>query len=213
VSAKVISLNVVHAEVPDVGGSVGVTAIDKRPVADRRKVTTAGVAGDHRSDLKHHGHPNQAVYAYSSEDYQWWEKELDRELLPGVFGENLTTTGVNWNEIAVGTVIQIGTAVLQVSTPRIPCGTFQRWLVEEHWVKRFNDAGRWGSYLRVLEPGEFGAGDKIVISQTPNHIVSIKDVAQVFTGTRIAAQLTRVANCADVEEETRNKAANALANI
>ncbi len=212
-SAKVVSLNVVHAEIPDVGGSVGVTAIDKRPIVDRRKVTTAGVAGDHRSDVKHHGHPNQAVYAYSTEDYLWWSTQLDRELAIGVFGENLTTTGINWNEIKVGSIIEIGTAKLQVSTPRIPCGTFQRWLGEEHWVKRFNDAGRWGSYLRVLESGDIGTGDQIIIIDSPNHEVTITDVAQVFTGLRVKEQLNRVSICPDVVIETRQKALNALANL
>lgn len=211
--AKVMSLNVVHAEVPDVGGSVGVTAIDKRPVTDRRNVTTDGVAGDHRSDMKFHGHPDQAVYAYASEDYSWWSTQLNRDLAPGVFGENLTTTGIDWNAIEVGTIVQVGSATLQVSRPRIPCGTFQRWLDETTWVKRFNEAGRWGSYLRVLESGELGFGDDVKIISKPDHDVSIFDFAQVYTGTRIPEQLTRVSNCADIDQETRDKAATALANL
>lgn len=211
--AHVLSLNVLHAEVPDVGGSVGVTAIDKRPVFDRRQVTTAGVAGDKRSDIPNHGHTDQAVYAYGIEDYEWWSAELGRQLGAGIFGENLTTIGIDWNAIAAGTIIEIGTAQLQVSRPRIPCGTFQRWLNEEHWVKLFNDAGRWGSYLRVLQAGELGAGDEIKIISKPEHDVSIWDIARVYTGARDLNQLNRVIACVDTPESTREKAIKALANM
>ena len=211
--AHVLSLNVLHAEVPDVGGSVGITAIDKRPVTDRREVTTAGVAGDKRSDVKHHGHTDQAVYAYSTEDYEWWSEHLGRQLGAGVFGENLTTLGIDWNAAKPGTIIEIGSAVLQVSTPRIPCGTFQRWLNEEQWVKRFNEAGRWGSYLRVITPGDVGAGDEIKVTSVPNHDVSITDLARVHTGAREFAQLTRVADCEDIPESFRTKAQTGLANL
>ncbi len=99
-SAKVVSLNVVNSEIPDVGGSVGFTSIDKRPVVGSRQVTPAGVAGDKRSDLKHHGSPMQAVYAYAKEDYAWWQEQLGFELTPGQFGENLTTENIDLNEIA-----------------------------------------------------------------------------------------------------------------
>ena len=211
--AHVLSLNVLHAEVPDVGGSVGITAIDKRPVVDRRGVTSAGVAGDKRSDEKHHGHTDQAVYAYGLEDYEWWSEQLGRQLGAGIFGENLTTIGIDWNAITVGTVVRIGTSELQVSRPRIPCGTFQRWLDEEHWVKRFNDSGRWGSYLRVLTAGDLGAGDEIVILSTPEHGVSILDLARVHTGERILDQLNRVRDCEDTPDSIREKAVTALANM
>ena len=211
--AHVLSLNVLHAEVPDVGGSVGITAIDKRPVSDRREVTTAGVAGDKRSDVKHHGHTDQAVYAYGIEDYEWWSEHLGRQLGAGVFGENLTTLGIDWNAAKPGTIIEIGSAVLQVSTPRIPCGTFQRWLNEEQWVKRFNEAGRWGSYLRVITSGVVGAGDEIKVTLVPNHDVSIIDLARVHTGVRELAQLTRVAHCEDAPESFRAKAQTGLANL
>lgn len=211
--AHVLSLNVLHAVVPDVGGSVGVTSIDKRPVVGRRSVTTAGVAGDARSDVKYHGHTDQAVYAYGIEDYEWWSEQLGRQLDAGIFGENLTTIGIDWNAISVGTVVSIGSATLQVSCPRIPCATFQRWIGEDQWVKRFNEAGRWSSYLRVLEAGELGAGDEITIISTPGHDVSIWDLARVYTGAREVEQLNRVAQCADTPESTREKAISALANM
>jgi MOSC domain-containing protein YiiM len=209
-AAQVLSLNVVHADVPDVGGTVGVTAIDKRPVADRRSVTTGGVEGDHRCDAKHHGHPDQAVYAYASEDYAWWSAQLQSDLAPGAFGENLTTTGVDWNAATVGTIVRIGSAVLQVSSPRIPCGTFTRWTGQEQWVKRFSDARRFGAYLRVLEPGELGAGEAIEVIERPEHDVTVVDAARVYLGDREPALVTRVAACPDAQPETRDKARAAL---
>lgn len=209
--ASVVSLNVVHAEIPDVGGSVGITAIDKRAVSDRRVVTTDGVAGDKRSDMKHHGHTDQAVYAYGAEDYAWWSMQIGREISAGSFGENLTTVGVDWNAIAIGTVVHIGTSVLQVSTARIPCGTFQRWMDEDQWVKRFTEAGRCGAYLRVIVSGDIGVDDEIVIAEVPSHNVSILDLLRVWTGTREDAQLTRVAECVDTPEDMREKAVKALA--
>ena len=107
-SAKVLSLNVVHAVIPDVGGSVGITSIDKRSVSDSRQVTTAGVAGDQRSDIPSHGMPEQAVYAYAREDYEWWEAELNKAIPAGKFGENLTTVGIDVTNAVIGQTWRIG---------------------------------------------------------------------------------------------------------
>jgi MOSC domain-containing protein YiiM len=108
-------------------------------------------------------------------------------------------------------VVRIGTAVLQVSAPRIPCSTFARWVEQDQWVKRFNDAGRWGTYLRVLEPGDLAAGDDIVVVEPRTHGVSVADIALVFTGDRDHERLLRVAECEDSPQETRDKAQAALA--
>lgn len=208
-SGRIESLNVVHAEIPDVGGSVGMTAIDKRPVAGRRAVTAAGVAGDHRADVEHHGSEDQAVYAYASEDHVWWRGELDRPPGPGTFGENLTTSGLDVTGAVIGETWRAGTALLQVSAPRIPCGTFQRWMREERWVKRFTHAGRPGAYLRVLEAGEMAAGDTIEIVSRPDHGVTLLDCFLVHTGDRDPERLRKVAACAMVGRETREKARRA----
>lgn len=209
---QVISLNVVFAEVTDEGGSVGVTAIDKRPVNETRTVTTDGVAGDHRSDMKHHGSTDQAVYAYAQEDYDFWAGKLGRELTPGQFGENLTTIGIDLNNAVIGTKVKIGTALLQVSAPRIPCATFGRWLNEEQWVKRFTDQGRPGTYLRVLESGELSSGDEIEIVETPSHGVTILDHFLVHTGDRDAQRISDLVNCPNVSVEAREKFEKFLSN-
>jgi hypothetical protein len=200
-SAKVLSLNVVHAVIPDVGGSVGITSIDKRSVSDSRQVTTAGVAGDQRSDIPSHGMPEQAVYAYAREDYEWWEVELDKEIPAGKFGENLTTVGIDVTNAVIGQTWRIGSTLLQVTGPRIPCGTFARFMEEDKWVKRFMAEGMPGTYFQVLEAGEITAGDEIKIESTPEHGVTVSDVYQLVAGDRDADRLARVIACPDLPSE------------
>ena len=209
-SAKVLSLNVVHAVIPDVGGSVGITSIDKRSVSDSRQVTTAGVAGDQRSDIPSHGMPEQAVYAYAREDYEWWEVELDKEIPAGKFGENLTTVGIDVTNAVIGQTWRIGTTLLQVTGPRIPCGTFARFMEEDKWVKRFMDEGMPGTYFQILEAGEITAGDEIKIESTPEHGVTVSDVYQLVAGDRDADRLARVIACPELPEEMRTQVSGYL---
>jgi MOSC domain-containing protein YiiM len=209
-SAKVLSLNVVHAVIPDVGGSVGITSIDKRSVSDSRQVTTAGVAGDQRSDIPSHGMPEQAVYAYAREDYEWWEVELDKEIPAGKFGENLTTVGIDVTNAVIGQTWRIGSTLLQVTGPRIPCGTFARFMEEDKWVKRFMDEGMPGTYFQVLEAGEISAGDEIKIESTPEHGVTVSDVYQLVAGDRDADRLARVIACPELPEEMRTQVSGYL---
>ena len=146
------------------------TGIDKRPVDGPVMVTPArakglgmvGLAGDRVYDVRNHGGPDQAVYAYAREDLDFWEAELDRPLPGGVFGENLTTEGVDVNGALIGERWRVGPdVILEVSCPRIPCGTFQGWLARAGWIKRFTLAARPGAYLRVIESGEIRAGDAV----------------------------------------------------
>ena len=109
---------------------------------------------------------------------------LDRELRPGQFGENLSTRGIDVTGALIGETWRIGSLLLQVSRPRFPCVVFQNWLEEPHWVKRFTDDARPGAYLRVLEEGELGAGDDIVIEDRPAHDVTIGLVFRARTTDR-----------------------------
>ena len=186
-SAKVLSLNVVHAVIPDVGGSVGVTSIDKR------------------SDIPNHGMPEQAVYAYAREDYEWWEAELDKEIPAGKFGENLTTVGIDVTNAVIGQTWRIGSTLLQVTGPRIPCGTFARFMEEDKWVKRFMDEGMPGTYFQVLEAGEITSGDEIKIEATPEHGVTVSDVYQLVAGDRDPERIARVLNCPELPEEMHTR--------
>ncbi|MCW7944935.1 sulfurase [Streptomyces hygroscopicus] len=160
----------------------GLTGIDKRPVDGPVRVAApgpkgigaSGVAGDAVCDLRHHGGDDQAVYAVAREDLDDWERELGRELPSGAFGENLTTQGVDVSGARIGERWRIGAVlVLEVTSGRIPCRTFQEHLGERGWVKRFTQKGAPGAYLRVVVPGEIRAGDPIEVVHRPDHDITV----------------------------------------
>ncbi|MFE9996357.1 MOSC domain-containing protein [Streptomyces avermitilis] len=160
----------------------GVTGIDKRPVDGPVRISApgpkgvgaSGVAGDAVCDTRHHGGEHQAVYAVAREDLDGWERELGRALPNGVFGENLTTEGLDVSGARIGERWRIGAdVVLEVTSGRIPCRTFQEHLGERRWVKRFTHKGAPGAYLRVVEPGEIRAGDPVEIVHRPDHEVTV----------------------------------------
>ena len=170
--------------------TVSLTGIDKRPVtgpvavrAPGPKGTGAvGLAGDRVYDLAHHGGDDQAVYAYAREMLDKWAGWLGRSLPDGVFGENLTTVGLDVDGAIVGEHWRVGPELLlEVSGPRLPCGTFQGWMAEAGWIKKFTIAARSGAYLRVLEPGEIRAGDPVEVVHRPDHGVSVSFAFRAMT--------------------------------
>ncbi|MGA8116929.1 MAG: MOSC domain-containing protein [Actinocatenispora sp.] len=178
---KLLSVNVGRPR-PNPWKGISATGIDKRPVDGPVAVTApgpkgngdVGLAGDRVYDVKNHGGTDQAVYAYAREDLDRWEPELERTLDNGMFGENLTTVGVDVNGALIGERWRIGTdVVLEVSCSRIPCGTFQGWLERAGWIKRFTHAAVPGAYLRVIEPGDIRAGDPVEIVHRPDHDVTV----------------------------------------
>ncbi len=180
--ANVVAVNVGRGK--PMPGKSGMSSIDKRAVDGRVAVRRLGLDGDSQTDTKNHGGPEQAVYAYAMEDLDGWAVLLDRELRPGQFGENLSTRGLDITGALIGETWRIGSALIQVSCPRLPCVVFQNWLAEPHWVKRFTDEGRPGAYLRVLEEGDIAAGDEVVIEDRPDHDVSIGLVFRAMTTDR-----------------------------
>jgi len=162
---------------------IGVTGIDKRPAdgpvevrapGPRSTGSGSGVAGDHILDTGHHGGDDQAVYAYAREDLDEWGAALGRELPGGVFGENLTTSGLDVTGALIGERWRVGPEVLlEVSLPRIPCNTFAQWMAEQGWIRRFTERAVPGAYLRVLRPGEIRAGDPVEVVERPDHDVTI----------------------------------------
>jgi MOSC domain-containing protein YiiM len=167
-----------------VGGKPSRTAISKRPVGGPVAVGTLGLAGDEYGDKANHGGVDQAVYAYAREDLDWWAGRLGRELGDGQFGENITTAGIDVSAAAIGEVWRIGTAVVQITAPRIPCVTFKAWMSEPHWVRRFADARRPGAYLRVLTEGTVGAGDELEVLSRPAQTVTIAQSMDAYFGDR-----------------------------
>ncbi|WP_431937315.1 MOSC domain-containing protein [Micromonospora sp. RP3T] len=186
---KVLSVNVGRPR-PNPWKGIASTGIDKRPVDGPVAVSApgpkgageVGLAGDRVYDVAHHGGTDQAVYAYAREDLDRWQVELGRPLGNGSFGENLTTTGVDVNGALVGERWRVGAElVLEVSCARIPCGTFQGWLGEQGWIRRFTRAAVPGAYLRVVEPGAVRAGDPVEVVHRPDHEVTVEFLFRAVT--------------------------------
>lgn len=183
--AKILTVNI--ASVIQEGewtGSEGRTGIDKRPVSGEIRFENEGVFGDSVIDRNHHGGYDQAVYAYAREDSDWWQQEIGRELNNGAFGENLTTEGIDVNESLIGERWQIGTVLLEVSQPRIPCRVFAGFWREPSLIKKFTEAKRPGAYLRIIEEGTIKAGDELKVVSRPNHLISIRDLFEAKSGAR-----------------------------
>ena len=184
-SARVLSINitsVVHQG--EWTGSEGRTGIDKRSVAGQIEFKNNGVAGDRIIDTNVHGGYDQAVYAYAREDALWWEKEIGEEITAGKFGENLTTEGIDVNAALVGEQWKIGSVILEVSQPRIPCRVFAGFWKRATLIKDFTQAGRPGAYLRIIQEGTAQAGDAIEVIYKPDHSVSISDLFSAKSGER-----------------------------
>lgn len=160
---RVLSVNVGKARTLVYQSRSERTAIVKEPAL--LPVPTRGdrLEGDDQVDRKHHGGPDQAVYAYAREDYQHFEAELGRALVAGSFGENLTLAGVDVTGARIGERWRVGSAVLEVTSPRLPCATLGRRMGDMGFVRRFAGAGRFGAYLRIVEEGEIAAGDAVEI--------------------------------------------------
>ena len=192
-SARILSINVtsvVHQG--EWTGSEGRTGIDKRSVAGAIEFKNNGVIGDRVIDTKVHGGYDQAVYAYAREDALWWEKEINEEIPAGRFGENLTTEGIDVNAALVGEQWKIGSVILEVSQPRIPCRVFAGFWKRATLIKDFTQAGRPGAYLRIIQEGTAQAGDAIEVIFKPDHAVSIGDLFSAKSGERSKIQEIKV---------------------
>ncbi|MEU8606049.1 MOSC domain-containing protein [Streptomyces parvulus] len=187
-----LSLNVGRARVP-AHWYFQETSIGKRPVEGRRGIAAPGVrgtegstgsavAGDQVCDLRNHGGDDQAIYAYGREELDFWERKLHRALPNGIFGENLTTLTVATTDALIGERWQVGPeTVLEVCATRFPCRTFAEWLGRQDWMTQFVREVLPGAYLRVIVPGEIGAGDTISTLSRPEHGVTSGVVFRAMT--------------------------------
>jgi MOSC domain-containing protein YiiM len=159
---KLLSVNVSKPKNIQTPGGTMRSGINKVPVEGRVRVGKLNLEGDGQADPKVHGGQEKAVYAYSAEHYPLWNRELGEKGLPfGWFGENLTVEGMAEEEVRIGDIFRIGTAVFQVSQPRTPCHKLEAKSGRSGFARRFVLSGRSGFYLRVLEEGEVGSGDGV----------------------------------------------------
>jgi MOSC domain-containing protein YiiM len=211
VTGRVTAVTVVHQILDNPGQDPPITAIDKRPVAGAVVVGTLGLAGDTQCDTKNHGGPFQAVYAYADEDAAWWATELGREITPGLFGENLRTSGVDVTGAEIGERWQIGEPgagpIVEVTAPRTPCITFATRMGEPRWVKRFTERKMPGAYLAVVQPGVVSAGDPVTVTFRPGHGAVLGDVTTIAEPETMARLLAYADQAAlELEPSLRRKA-------
>ncbi len=207
-AGRVLSVNVGSAREFEYGGRRARSAIWKSPVAGRVAARGVNLAGDDQADRKAHGGPDKAVYAYAVEDLRWWERQIGRGLTPGEFGENLTTEGIEVNDALVGERWGIGTTVLEVSGPRVPCWRLGVRMNDNVFPRRFTEALRPGPYLRIVVEGELGAGDEIRVVERPGHDLTIRDVFRIYTRDR--GEFRRLLDVPRLSESWRRWAADSL---
>ena len=183
-NGRVLSVNVGRSRRFDYDGSPATSAIWKSPVEGRVAVRGVNLEGDEQADRKAHGGPDKAVYAYAVEDTRWWGERLARSLAPGEFGENLDTEGIDVTNAVVGERWEAGSALLEVSEPRIPCWRLAVRMHDPHFPRAFTEAGRPGTYLRIVREGAVGAGDEVRVIERPGHGLTIGDVFRIFTRDR-----------------------------
>ncbi len=162
---RLLSVNVGREEPIGNAKSSGRTGIHKRSVGAPVRITSGGLAGDAICDTENHGGADQAVYVFGAPDYDWWSEELGRDLSPGTFGENLTIAGLESAELCVGDRLRVGSVLLEVTAPRIPCVTLAARMGDPSFVKRFRRAERPGVYCRVIEEGRVRAGDSVTLER------------------------------------------------
>jgi MOSC domain-containing protein YiiM len=176
------SVNVGAPRPVQVNGHTVLTAIWKHPASGRVLLCGVNLLGDDQADRRVHGGPDKAVYAYAREDIDWWESELQRSVGLAPFGENLTVKGIPVSEAVIGEQWTVGSALLQVAQPRLPCFKLGVRMNDPRFLKRFAAAGRPGAYLRILREGDLASGDEITVHHRPAHAVTTALVSRALLG-------------------------------
>lgn len=174
---KLLSVNVSQPKEVPYNGTIIATSIFKESVRGRIMLRTLNLAGDAQADLSVHGGVDKAVYVYSTENYDYWRRALNRDDLPyGQFGENFTVEGMPDDKIHIGDVFRIGNALVEVTQPRVPCYKLGIKMGDPRFLKRFLVAERSGFYFRVLEEGEVDAGDIIYREKLGPEQMTVREI-------------------------------------
>jgi len=188
---RLLSVNVALPRAIPYRGRTVWTGIFKEPVAGRIRVRPLNLDGDRQADLRYHGGPDKAVYAYDRANTDYWEARFERTLPDGAFGENLTVRGMPEDEVAIGDRYRVGTAVLEVSEPRSPCYKLGVKMGSTSFFADFLRTGKTGFYLRVIEAGEVGAGDAITVVSRDAEAVTVAETSRFLFSKRRDPQVAR----------------------
>jgi MOSC domain-containing protein YiiM len=178
---KLQSVNIGSERVLDLGTREVKTGIHKKPVTERVQITDQGLEGDRVVDTRHHGGPDQAVYVYTTDDYDAWVARLGEALEPGTFGENLTVSGLESASLKIGDRLHIGPdVILEVTSPRIPCNVLAARMGDTGFVKTFKSFERPGAYCRVIQTGSVGAGDTVRLEPCEHETIGVIDDFRLY---------------------------------
>ncbi len=205
---QLLSLNVGRPRVLTWHGRDIRTAIFKQPVAGPLALAGFNLTGDEQADLRVHGGPNKAVYAYDATHYAAWRELLPdwTDWSPGLFGENLTTDGLLETAVRVGDVFSLGTARLRAVQPRQPCYKLNLRFDDDGMAARFTRLGRPGIYFRVEAPGLVQAGDAFTLLEAAATTVTIQDISQLLLARTVeASQLAEVLALPHLPAEVRQQ--------
>jgi MOSC domain-containing protein YiiM len=179
---KLLSVNVGLPRLLAWRGETFKTGIFKKPVAGRVMLRTTNLDGDRQADLSVHGGPHKAVYGYPSEHYAYWRAELPEHPLDwGAFGENFTTEGIIETQVSIGDRYRVGSAVVMVRTPRLPCFKLAAKFQRDDLLRRFLRSGRSGFYFSVVEEGEVGAGDEFEFLGKETPTLTIAEMFRLYS--------------------------------
>jgi MOSC domain-containing protein YiiM len=192
IEPRVVSLNVGPIRSIEWEGEVVTTGIWKFPVEGRVALRGVNLVGDDQADRTVHGGPDKAVYAYAREDYAYWREAEGMETSDGLFGENLTVVGLQLSDSVVGERWNVGSTVLEVAQPRLPCYKLGIRVGDSRFLKRFLIAGRTGAYLRIVQEGDVGTGDVIHVASKPVHGVTLGVMVAALRDSAKAAMLRDV---------------------
>ena len=182
---KLLSLNVARPRLATYKGETVSTGIFKEPIAGPVALRTLNLDGDRQSDLTVHGGPNKAVYGYPSEHYVYWRNELPGQNLPwGMFGENFTTLGLLEPELHIGDRLKIGSAVLVIRQPRVPCYKLAIKFQRDDILARFLQSGRSGFYFSVEREGSVNTGDAFELLSQESRAITIAEMNHLFADDR-----------------------------
>jgi MOSC domain-containing protein YiiM len=177
---RLVSINVGRPRTLEWQGRTITTSIWKERVSGPVMLRGVNVDGDDQSDREAHGGTYKAVYAYALEDYRSWEEEFGLAIQPGLFGENLTIEGMDVSQALIGERWQVGTAVLAVTQPRIPCYKLGIRLQDPTFPRRFAAAERPGAYLQIITEGIIAAGDDVSVLYRPAHGLTAALVSRAY---------------------------------
>jgi MOSC domain-containing protein YiiM len=183
---KLVSLNIGLPREVSWHGRIVSTGIFKEPVEGRVQLRKLNLDGDRQADLTVHGGEFKAVYCYPLVHYDYWRRELGRDLPMGMFGENFTADGPLEDSVHLGDRFSVGSAELVVTQPRLPCYKLGIKFQSDDMVKRFLASGRTGFYFSVAREGEVGVGDEMNLILRDAHAVPISEVTRLYVAKRYA---------------------------